>query len=288
MAGSITSVDALVAAAASDKSQRIWYDSRGFGGTPPTTTWFSQWTGIGFPRKTGAGTFPTAGLGSAVACSASTTGALAGWSNPTSPARLFLTGHLSFGWTSSQGRNAILLVDRLAHANISRNQATGNFSPVIDGTGRLNAGEGGQIIVECSAALGTTQTDRTFTYTNEAGTASRTSGSVQDAVSAQVTRVIGSNANLFVPLQAGDKGVRSIEAHTLGATGQASGEWCIAIVRPLAMLSWGQGLVGDCDYCFEVPNLPQIRDNSCLAFYAVIGSGTASSASMGEIRMIEV
>jgi len=253
-----------------------------WGKTTPGTTAVNiphtLWTSTGIP---GAGANPAAGLAGAVKCSGATVGAML-YTNPTGPATMHI---LSAGATCYQGGSGSLwLVDRLAHANISNVQATGAFNPVIDGTDRLAAGEGGMIILEVTTALTGTASTRTFTYTNEAGTSHTTP--TMTTVASSLAGCVPYAQAMWMPLLAGDKGVRTITNTTYGAGGTA-GNYNVVIVKPILSIpvplvcSWT-----DRDCVVEMPSLPQIKDNSCLMWYW-LGSVAQQSAFLGEIRIAE-
>jgi hypothetical protein len=111
---------------------------------------------------------------------------------------------------------------------------TSGAMPARDLNGTTN-GEGYQIALYALTALGNAAAvaNTTVTYTNSAGTGSRTatfSGSV--GFQAPATPVIGT----WMPftLQAGDTGVQSIQGITLGTT-YTSGTMSLIVYRPLAM-----------------------------------------------------
>ena len=291
MAGFANWGEVFAALTTDGRSQRLFFSkgSTYIGSTVGVqcTTWAAATAGYGSPFP--AGTFPTAGLGSAAVCLDSSTGGVP-YTNPSGGRTMHLVSfQAGCLHTGSPTRGAIMLVDRICHANISRNQATGNFSPALDATSRLASGEGGQIFIECSVALGTGNTDRTFTYTNEAGTASRTTASVKDGASQAYGEQIMDRATkpygYFVELQAGDKGVRSIEACTLGTSGTATGEWCISIVRPLAIvLGHEAGGVYSMNAVDNLPPLPRIYDDTC---FAMILNGSNNQAPFCSIVIAE-
>jgi hypothetical protein len=186
---------------------------------------------------------------------------------------------------SLHGAGLIYLVDRIAHARFDRNQATGSLSPVLDGTSRLASGEGGQLVMEVVVALGTTATTRTFTYTDQNGNAG-TTPNITDAASMVIGRTGQTTIGLFLPLADGDSGVRTVTDTTLGTTGQATGEYTLSIVRPLAVFSVpAVHLLCERDFVVDMPSLPRIYDDSCLTLYFLSATASGSFTICGEIAL---
>lgn len=234
------------------------------------------WKASGIPA---AGSDPAAGLAGAVKCSLATTGAIL-YTNPTGPATMHILSVLLYSVTPG----TFYLVDRLAHANVANNQADGDFAPVIDGRDRLAAGEGAMIICEVTGALSAGANTFILTYTNEADV-SHVTPTITTVASAIVGRVPYASY-LWVPLAAGDKGVRTITHWDL-ASGTATGNFNIVIVKPLGQITVpGASIAGERDFVIEIPSLPQIKDNSCLMLYFV-PQAAASAICVGEVRICE-
>ena len=137
------------------------------------------------------------------------------------------------GQATQAGR--LLLLDRLWHNSgftiTSTSAQTVNSAawPARSADGTVN-GEGVRIGLEVSGATGAGTPTLTFSYTNQAGTASRTATNV-------IPTVASSIAGTFYPigLQAGDTGVRSIQTYTQSAT-WTSGTVHLVAYRHLASL----------------------------------------------------
>lgn len=127
----------------------------------------------------------------------------------------------------------LLLCDRLWHnsgmspTNLSAQTINSATWPARDANNSAN-GDGVLVGVEVSATMGSGTPTLTMTYTNQAGTASRTATNIL-ATAASVP--VGS----FFPmgLQAGDSGVRSIQDFTLSVT-WTSGTFHLVAYRVLA------------------------------------------------------
>lgn len=238
----------------------------------------SLWPGNGIPV---AGGSPTLGMAGAVTTDVSTTGAL-----PLTAAsggrelRLMALELLSLGFEK------VYLLDRLAHAQISTSQATASFSPIIDGTARLAAGEGADIILEQTVAQSAAANTLNFTYTNQAGTGSRTTKTFTLVASTPIS-ASPLDSNVFVPLQDGDTGVRSIEGLT-AVSGAATGQFNVILVRKIAelTLTTAGGLGRGKDYFLDLPSAPVINPNACLFLYGV-RTATGACAFSGLVRILE-
>ena len=227
---------------------------------------------------------PAAGLGGATVCNKDTVGAIA-FNNATTGVKNWL---LKFGIARSNSTilagGTLLLVDRLAHIKIDINTATAAISPALDGTGRLAAGEGAMIIADCTTSFSAASNTITLGYTNQAGTSGRTATLVTTAsrVAYGVAQAAGP---IFLTLQSGDTGVRSIENWTL-SSGTATGTIVLSLCKPLAMI--GGGVVGDImdrECLVALPKGVAIPDNACLVPY-LINTGTSYSVMDMNIDMV--
>ncbi len=135
------------------------------------------------------------------------------------------------GFATQQGQ--LWLVDRLwQNSGLSTTLTTlQSITPVAiparDNAGTTN-GDGVFAAIEWSATGGAGTPTCTLTYTNQAGTGSRTA--TLTGLTAPVTGTME-----FFPLQAGDTGVRSIEGFQMSAT-RTSGTYHLVLFRLIATL----------------------------------------------------
>jgi hypothetical protein len=142
------------------------------------------------------------------------------------------------------------------------------------------------IVVEVASALSAASNVLTFGYTNAVGTAGRTTGNLTTTASSIAGRVIPASG-LFVPLQDGDVGVRSIEGMTL-VSGTGTGEICVSIVRPLAILSSQIApMWNDRDLVLELPALPRIFTDSCISAFFISATASATFTWNAVVRVCE-
>ena len=155
--------------------------------------------------------------------------------------------------------------------------------PARDVNGTTN-GEGCMIAILCTAAVGlaAVASNATVSYTNSDGVAGRTATLAAIVGSqAPATPVIGTL--IWFNLQAGDKGVRSIEGLTLG-TSWVSGSISLMITRDIATIGTtipnvtAQKIIGS----------PGIRlyNGTCM-LHCVLSSATTATFFSGELTVME-
>src|SRR5574343_765411 len=135
---------------------------------------------------------------------------------------------------------------------------------------RYPNGEGLRLFVGSYATMGANAPTIQITYTYSAGTTSRvtTSGCVSTASATSGTVLNSGNAankyGPFLPLAAGDTGVKDIENLIWGGTAHASGSVLIGLCKPLCMPLPvpATGLYTLMDFVNTLPSLPQIRNGA--------------------------
>lgn len=155
--------------------------------------------------------------------------------------------------------------------------------PARDVNGTTN-GVGCSIAILCTAAVGlaAVASNATVTYTNSDGVANRTATlSAIVGSQAPATPVIGTI--IWFNLQAGDKGVRSIEAITLGTT-WVSGSISLMICRDIAQIGTP---IANVAATKPIPN-PGIRlyNGTCMLHCVLMSANTATFFS-GELVVQE-
>lgn len=137
-----------------------------------------------------------------------------------------------------------------------------------------------------ATAMGAATPTITLNYTNQAGTAGRTTPAVlptcKTAAANGLILYSGTGAgkyNPFIPLAGGDTGIRSIQSLTLSAS-YVSGEFAVALCKPLVTLPIGAlGVVTERDYVNGLPSLPRVYDGANLIW--LMGSGAATPVNSG-------
>lgn len=114
-----------------------------------------------------------------------------------------------------------------------------------------------------------------FTYTNTAGTTGRSIGVTVGFAATPVTGQVPHSGNAatrygpFLPLAAGDTGIKDLEAFTLsgGVAYTGSGQLVLHLVRPLWQIPVpASGVLTERDFVNQLPSMPQIKDGACLRF----------------------
>jgi hypothetical protein len=232
-------------------------------------TFQSLWTAAGLPT---AGVAPVA---TTVSIPTSATAGALPFSNPTGG----MLTYLSKISNTQQNIGTLIAYDRLAHsALLSGIVAT---AQTVGGAAltRFTTGDDVELFLEVYATTGATQVNVTVSYTNESGTAGRTSASTPFIA----TPVAGQM--LPIPLQSGDKGVRSVESVTLSATTGTAGSFGVTLVKRIAeapVIIASGGIVLD---PFAL-GLPQIQDNACLSLM-MLCSTTSTGFVTGTINLVQ-
>ena len=208
----------------------------------------SLWTVGGFPAAGSA-----AGSVNGVIPTKATIGALnfnaAGASEDTFLAQLSLVG-------STAG--TFFMYDRLWHnsaLNGTLNTAQAFTQPALT---RHTDGVGVEIWLEWYAVTGSTAVTATVSYTNSDGVSGR-SGTCSIAASPVVGQMIP------VALQAGDKGVSSVQSVTLSATTGTAGNFGVTLLKKKAIASVPGPNIAQPPQDFATLGLPEVQDNACLS-----------------------
>lgn len=160
-----------------------------------------------------------------------------------------------------------------------------------DALSRYTDGDGVQIMaVEVASQIGS----QSFfvTYTNSDGVAGRVTQTVTCNTQVSTGTIISTAAATagcagpFLPLQAGDSGVRSIEALTM--LGADVGLICLVLVKPLATLGV-YDITSPAEKDFVVDNpatLPRIYDDAYLNLICLPSGTLAAGQIMGTIETV--
>lgn len=155
---------------------------------------------------------------------------------------------------------------------------------------RYTDGKGVQVVA-VSVAGRTGGQSFFITYTNQDGVAGRTSQTVKENSSAALGVVVTSataayaNTCLFIPLQDGDTGVRSIESVTM--LGTDVGLFSLILVKPLANnILLDINAVSDRDYLVETGNLIEIKPDAFLNMFCIPNGTLAATGILAEMKVI--
>jgi len=159
------------------------------------------------------------------------------------------------------------------------------------GLSRYADGEGVQILA-VSIASRTGGQSFTVKYTNSQGVADRVTSAVFQSSSAAIGAILGkSDTSLemsstpFIPLQAGDTGVRSIQSVTMNNVDV--GLFSLILVKPLA-----QTIIKEIttpmekDYLIHSSDLPRVYDDAFLSAVCLPQGTLAATGIIGDIKVI--
>ena len=254
-----------------------WIDSR-VGAAAAQAPVANRWTSLWQYNATlgGSGALPT----TATTPARNVAGAF-GQNDPTGGRQLWLLGIEGY---SSIAAN-YLIYDRLAQvgglSGAVITAQTCNISSTRYNTAQTAVGV--QIAIEIGAAVGTTATTISASYTNQDGTAGRTTKLIAfgGTGNRELQRV------LFLPLADGDTGVLSVQSVTVAANTGTVGNFAVLLIKPLIQV--GTSYAGGCfirDAVTNAPALPEVLPGACLSAM-FIGPGIVSPQIMMTLHMVE-
>ena len=166
---------------------------------------------------------------------------------------------------------------------------------VMDNTATLTRytdGDGVQVMA-VSVAGRTGGQDFFINYTNSEGVAGRISKTVRQNNSAALGVVVTSallsagntNPCLFIPLQEGDTGVRSIESVTM--LGADVGLFSLVMVKPLATtVLLDVNAPTERDFLIESGNLPEIKDDAFLNLVCIPNASLSGVGILADMKVV--
>lgn len=211
----ITTQDGLVAALA--VAQKYGF-RKASATTEGAGTWHSLWALAGQP---GAGA--AAGSVNGAITTSATAGAIP-YVNPGGGN----TGYVG-RWSAAAGTiGTLILYDRLWHNSALVGNVTTAQAIVPPSLTRATTGEGVELWGEVYTAMGATATTMTATYTNQAGTGSRSATYTMPANALSVGQMFP------FALQTGDTGVRSVQSIILSASTGTAGNFGLTLLKRIA------------------------------------------------------
>lgn len=269
-----TSLDDMIAeATVNGKAQHIFFTK--VSTLAVNGAWASLWN-VG-PDPSAAGT-PAARPGGAVPDN-TTNGSLK-QTDPSGSDTLHNTTAFAQG---SAAPNTLLIYDRLFHASAINHNTTSAQSITGVPTRYLTTESPGNFaFLEVTTALNATAHTVAMTYTDQDGNAAEAAAAIAVVVSSAVTRIPFSFR--FIPLNSGDRGVRTVTNLTMSAV--ASGVSNLVIGHPLGWISCSQaGAMQIMDGINSAFNLFQAKTGACLAFLERKGVATATTFD-GSLLMV--
>ena len=176
----------------------------------------------------------------------------------------------------------LMLVDLLGFYPITTVTTTGNQT--LNNTvtlPRYTSGAGVQAFITPSTVMGAATPNLSIGYTNSDGTAGRATPATLPIgnTAAPVTQIVYSGTGAgkfgpFMPLQAGDAGIRSVQTINLSAS-YVSGVLNLVLCKPLMTLPITTlGVTAERDLVNQFMSMPKIYDGACLAWLMLAGAAT--------------
>lgn len=206
--------------------------------------------------------------------------------------RLTTTGTLPAGlatatdyWTVRQSATTSKLAASYDDAEnaiyIDITDAGTGVQTITVGLPRYTDGKGVLPFITCNTACGAATPSLSITYTDSQGNTGNTTPTTLPV--GKTSPIIGlvpysgtgaGKYGPFMPLAAGDYGVRSIEQVNLSVS-YVSGTLAYCLAKPLITLPMTTiGVAAERDLLNQVPSLPRIYDGACLAWLMYAGAAT--------------
>lgn len=193
----------------------------------------------------------------------------------------------AFGNTATSVPSVLQLVDVLGYYPITTVTTTTAQTLNNDVTlPRYADGKGVRAYLVARGTMGAGAPNITINYTNQDGVSGRTNPVTVTAVTAAFTGHIvhsdptANHYGCFIPLAAGDSGIRSIESITLSAT-MTSGSLALVLCKPLTSLPITiLGVQSERNLLNQLPSMPQIYDGANLNFLLFTGAAYAPGGTI--------
>lgn len=182
----------------------------------------------------------------------------------------------------------LMLVDLLGFYPVTSVTTTG--AQTLNNTvtlPRYTDGAGVQAFITPSTVMGAATPSISIGYTNSASTVGRATPATLPIgnTAAAVTSVVYSGTGAgkfgpFIPLQAGDAGIKSVQSISLSAS-YVSGVLNLVLCRPLLTLPITTlGVTAERDLINQLNSGPRVYDGACLAWLMLAGAATPVAAPL--------
>lgn len=283
--GAFANADAVIAAFTGGKGQVLYFNKTGV--TANGTAGVQDlWSRTGTPPAGGAGSAAPGGVNPTAATTGALTFANLGTAN---------TGHyLNWSLNSSVANMGLLLYDRLfAVVKTMNSTATESVTGTLTRYNSTTAGAsdfaGGNFCFPANPTTVLAATAHNWTvcqYTNQAGTTARSFTSLAGVSSCVVGGVDLLAGNWFMPLVAGDSGVKALTQMQCSAA-VATGTIDFVIGHPIAInVCPIANLATLDDGLYPTLNLSPILDNACLSFLELPKSASTATTYSGIVRAV--
>lgn len=246
----------------------LWYSLFRGGGNPAADTILGTGTNLAFQQLTDA----TSGA----------TGIPHGGNVGGSPAFKVLLNAAAQTAAATTAPCVLMLVDMLGFYPIT-SVTTTTAQTLTNGVGlpRYTDGAGVQAFLTPSTVMGAATPNLSIGYTNSANTAGRATPATLPIgnSAAAVTSVVYSGTGAgkfgpFMPLQAGDAGIRSVQSVTISVS-YVSGVLNLVLCKPLMTLPITTlGVTAERDLVNQFMSMPRVFDGACLSWLMLAGAAT--------------
>ena len=205
------------------------------------------------------------------------------------------TKHLIYQWAmASAGAPppSILVVDQVGYYPLTQSASSQVFDNTNGPDRYISAGQGGLQVALVGAALGgaTASNITVLTYVDQDGNTGATIptnpanavtvSAALPTVNLGARTLTATGSGPFLPLAAGDSGVRSLTNITFSAAN--TGLEALVLCRPLAFIPCPTALIpGERDLVMQIANLERIYDNACLSFFVFFPTTTGATLTGG-------
>ena len=210
----------------------------------------------------------------------------------TLPANLALaTDYWTIRLSATTSYLASSLANAIASSFVNIGDAGTGTHTITPGLPRYTDGAGVQVFQTPTTVCGAATPNMRITYTDSAGNAGNVTPTTlpvgKTAAAVGIVPYSGTGTGKygpFMPLAAGDAGVRSIEQHNLSSS-YVSGAMATVLCRPLLTLPMTTiGVAAERDLMNQLPSLPRVYDGACLAWLMYAGAATpVNSAFYGHL-----
>lgn len=261
----ITTQDGLISALGT--AQRLSCQKQSI--TTVAGGFYSLWRAAGNP---GVGVNPGSAAG--VVPTDATVGAIP-FTNPTGGN----TSYLGRASNAQATAGTLFVYDRLVHSDSLNGTLTTAQTIGTPALTRSTSGDGVELWLEWTTATGATASNVTCSYTNEAGTAGRTTVSTALIASAPANRMQP------LPLQAGDRGVRAVASLTLSVSTGTAGNFGIVLMKRLAEIAIPAASFAAVQDAL-LGGMPVVEDDACLSF-VLLATTTSSGIILPRLDIIQ-
>lgn len=246
----------------------LWYSLFRGGGNPPADTILGTGTNLAFQQLTDATT--------------NATGIRHGGNVGGGTGYKHLLNAAAQTAAATTAPCVLMLVDLLGFYPIT--SVTTTTAQTLDNTvtlPRYTDGAGVQAFLTPSTVMGAATPSLSIGYTNSVGTASRATPATLPIgnTAAAVTSIVYSGTGAgkfgpFMPLAAGDAGIRSVQTVTI-STSYVSGVLNLVLCKPLLTLPITTlGVTAERDLVNQFASMPKVYDGACLSWLMLAGAAT--------------